>query len=282
MGGYREGVVHGIMSGTCNTRYFKGRYPQELIKNYDTDTDEIVGLSVVVESPLVSDQGRHLAAKLDEVISFGTTQWNGSSYQSYDFTDNNIWFGFESTFDSFTTNELTTLDVVNYDPSALWAARTALDENPQLVLDNLEEGRRYTTRTYEDDHWEYVIPQMAMSNVIYTTPLVAATYTSVVRPAQREALQARIDKALAANAAIDSNELNNHKHDDDQDENEDLLIACIIGSIALIMMILCCSYKYITRSRMGEMASVAVGHQGNDSVRSNSGLTPGIRNGDDL
>lgn len=98
---------------------------------------------------------------------------------------------------------------------------------------------------YESEHWEYVQRQFDADNIARSITLAQASNTETLRPEDRDALQARIDTALAARNAFKPDGLERHDKDE-QDENDELLIASIVGAVLLVFMTLYCCYKYVS------------------------------------
>ena len=131
----------------------------------------------------------------------------------YDFDDSNKWFGFESTIPN-TSSELQGLTVVNYNQDSFWRAMEDVSVNLALADQANENARLFTNLAYEDQNWRYVEPLIESRRIELAIPLPSPLGTTVYRPADRDALQARIDTALLAASQVDDS-LNTH--DDDSD-----------------------------------------------------------------
>lgn len=88
-----------------------------------------------------------------------------------------------------------------------------VDTFPTLADQANADARRYVTMASEDNQWNYLLPLIEARRIELTIPQPSPFSTDVVTPEERDALQARIDAAQLALAAID-NSLNRHNNDD--------------------------------------------------------------------
>lgn len=114
-------------------------------------------------------------------------------------------------------------------------------------------ARTYSSMAYESANWVYVDLHFQTSDIIRNTPMASPIDTSVVSPWDVDSLNDRLALYQAALDQILPDELDNHDKDENQNENEGLLIACIIGSIALLVLIAAACVKYMAIKRVSNM-----------------------------
>lgn len=161
--------------------------------------------------------------------------------------------------------------MVNYNQDEFWKTMFAVDNNERLESEARTRARQYSIMASEDESWNYVLPLIESRGIELAVPTPSPIDTTMVSPEEADALQERIDAALAYMAQLEDGLDAHDGNDTDQNENEDLIIANIIGGIVLVLLVAAHSYKYVSGRTIHSMMRMS------NSMAMHPSSTPGAK-----
>ena len=227
---FSPGPIHGDMGGTCDTKWFNGWSVEEIV--FYSGAVNVEGIEIHTNDDAETTP-----------FTMGTTTGSTNSWSwtvSEDLSRRRLstsdaFFGFDTSSPNG-ANRIESVQVVSYDPEELNTTRDAYENNLTRIAEAQHNAQNYAERAYLDDEWLWIEAILA-SNQVASTSKASATDTDVYRPETAAATEAEYDSIKAAQAATHDP----HSADDDlagHDDNEDVLIATIIGAVVLFIMML--------------------------------------------